>query len=420
MAGGRTQMSEVYGNREIIINITNMILVFLSVILALTILSVTVRLKLKTRRMGWFIAALALVMGGLMAQVSAETMFSGNGLQKSDTYVARALLFYSLVAPIFGLYFIETEREEGQKWDGLFWTSMQGLISLLMAILVIFTHKSYFIFLAFLVQYVIVDVMLLISSKDIRNSTGFFVGACFPIAAALLGMATGRADAMGFGLVMMLMIVFFGYQMDTEQTLMNKQVELTENKMKVMMDQIHPHFIYNSLQQIALLGDESPEKVKPAILNFSAYLRQNLESLTNTGMIPFLEEVEHADVFIRLAEVLPSRQFHVEKDFEVTDFQIPALTLQPLVENAIKYGIGMSEKGDRIRLETRKEGGYIVIRVIDDGHGKITELPTQKKHKSVGTANVRTRLRVLCNGTLEINKLEVGTESVIKIPDLAG
>ncbi len=413
-------MSEVYGNREIIINITNMILVFLSVILALTILSVAVRLKLKTRRMGWFIAALALVMGGLMAQVSAETMFSGNGLQKSDTYVARALLFYSLVAPIFGLYFIETEREEGQKWDGLFWTSMQGLISFLMAILVIFTHKSYFIFLAFLVQYVIVDVMLLISSKDIRNSTGFFFGVCFPIAATLLGMATGRADAMGFGLVMMLMIVFFGYQMDTEQTLMNKQVELTENKMKVMMDQIHPHFIYNSLQQIALLGDESPEKVKPAILNFSAYLRQNLESLTNTGMIPFLEEVEHADVFIRLAEVLPSRQFYVEKDFEVTDFQIPALTLQPLVENAIKYGIGMSEKGDRIRLETRKEGGYIVIRVIDDGHGKITELPTQKKHKSVGTANVRTRLRVLCNGTLEINKLEVGTESVIKIPDLAG
>ena len=124
-------MSEVYGNREIIINITNMILVFLSVILALTILGVAVRLKLKTRRMGWFIAALALVMGGLMAQVSAETMFSGNGLQKSDTYVARALLFYSLVAPIFGLYFIETEREEGQKWDGLFWTSMQGLISFL-------------------------------------------------------------------------------------------------------------------------------------------------------------------------------------------------------------------------------------------------------------------------------------------------
>ncbi|GEM_PF-1148215 len=409
-------MSEVYGNREIIINIADLILIFLSVIMATTILVVAVRTKQQTRRMGWFIGALCMVMGGLKAQLAAEKMFGNAVLQASDSYLARSLVFYSLVAPLFSLYFIETEREEGQKWDGFFWTALQSLIALLVIILVLFSKETYFVYFYFLVQYVIVVVMLLISSKDIKSSLGFVIGAVFPVAAALVGMTTGRADALGFSMVMLLLIVFFGYQMDTEQELLNKQMELSENKMKVMMDQIHPHFIYNSLQQIALLSDEDPKAVKPAILSFSAYLRKNLESLTNTGMIPFMEEVEHADIFIRLAEILPSRAFTVEKDFQVTDFSIPALTLQPLVENAIKYGIGMSTKGSKIRIRTREEGGYILVSVVDDGHGEQTMLPTQKKHKSVGTANVKARLDTLCGGTLEVHKLEKGTEAVIRLP----
>ena len=67
-------------------------------------------------------------------------------------------------------------------------------------------------------------------------------------------------------------------------------------------------------------------------------------------------------------------------------------------------------------MDILEEKGYYVIRVVDDGHGTSTELPEQKNKKSVGTENVKTRLKVLCNGTLSVNKLEVGTEAVIKIP----
>jgi hypothetical protein len=133
-------------------------------------------------------------------------------------------------------------------------------------------------------------------------------------------------------------------------------------------------------------------------------------------MIPFSEEMEHTDTFIELAKVLPSKKFEVEKDFQITDFNVPALVVQPLVENAIKYGIGMSSEGDKVVIQTMVEKGYVLIKVKDNGHGERTELPTQKKRQSVGTKNVRTRLSILCDGELSINKTDKGTEAVIKIP----
>lgn len=394
----------------------NIFIVMVSIILAFTILIVASKAKNHSWRMGWFIASLCVALGGLRLQLTPINIFVRDDVGVFGVSSARSMIFYSLVAPLFCLYFIESEGEWKKQWDMIFWTALQGLFALLIMVLVIFKGVGYTTYLTFLMQYIIIVIMLTMSNKDIRQCLGFIIGMLFPIAACLIGMTRVRLDLMGFGIVMLLLIVFFGYQMDVENELLKNRAELSENKLVVLMDQIHPHFIYNSLQQIALLCDDEPEKVKPAIYSFSGYLRKNLESLTNTGMIPFEREIEHVDMFISLAQILPSRKFRVEKNFEVTDFEIPALTVQPLVENAIKYGLSMSTEGEKILIETKEEKGYYLIRVADDGHGASTELPEQKKKKSVGTANVKTRLKVLCNGTLSVNKLEVGTESVIKIP----
>lgn len=133
-------------------------------------------------------------------------------------------------------------------------------------------------------------------------------------------------------------------------------------------------------------------------------------------MIPFEKEMEHVDMFLQAAGLSISRSFEVQKEFEVTDFMLPALSLQPLVENAVQYGIGMNTEGDRILIRTEKEAGYIVIRVRDDGHGEQAMIKNHEEHKSIGTKNVRTRLQLLCGGDLEIRRLQQGTESVIRIP----
>ena len=412
MAEGLEQLSD----EAAFIFTFDFITVLLSIVLVLIVITAAIQVRNHNQRMGWFIASVCVIMCGLMSQITAENAYLRTSSEYGSNYYARSLTFYAVAAPLFTLYFIDTERDEGKKWDGYFWTMLQTLVSILFVVFVVLTRTEYFVYLAFLVQYAIILAMLLVSSKDIKASLGFIIGICFPIAAALLGMYDSRINVMGAGLILMHLIVFFGYQADMERELMSKRAELSENKLSLLMDQIHPHFIYNSLQQIALLCDEEPESVKPAILNFSGYLRKNLESLTNVEMIPFSREMEHVDMFIALSEILPSRSFVVKRNFEVEDFYIPALTVQPLVENAIKYGIGMSEEGNEILIETKEEGGFINIRVVDNGHGKKTELSTQKKHKSVGTKNVITRLDMRCDGTLAINKLEKGTEAIVKIP----
>ncbi|MCR4609848.1 MAG: histidine kinase [Eubacterium sp.] len=397
-------------------NTINSFIVIVSVILAITILIVSMRMRNHSWRMSWFIASLCVAMGGLRLQLTPLNIFNHSDPEGYMTSSQRALSFYSVVAPLFCLYFIESEGEGRGKWDKAFWIFIQGTLSVLITILLVFKGIGYLPYFIFLVQYIILITMLMLSDKDIKECLGFIIGMCFPMAAALIGMTKYHLDFMGFGIVMLLLIVFFGYQVDVESELLKNRAELSENKLVVMMDQIHPHFIYNSLQQIALLCNQDPDRVKPAILTFSGYLRKNFESLTDTGMITFEMEMEHVDMFIALAQILPSRHFEVEKRFEVTDFSIPALTVQPLVENAIKYGIGMSTEGSKLLIETKEENGFYLIKVVDDGHGGSTELPEQKKKKSIGTANVKTRLKVLCDGTFTINKLAQGTEAIIKIP----
>ncbi len=393
--------------------VINSVATLISILLAGITLVVAMQMKKHTRRIGWFIVAICNALGGLSFQITAEAAPP----ESSGVYTRFAYFFYAFVAPVFGIYFIETEREEGQKWDGYFWTALHSLLAILVCIISAYSPVSYQAYVTLMMQFSVVLVMLLLSSKSIRASMGFVIGILFPMSTSIIGMGVPGIDITGFGLTMLLLFVFFLYQMDTERDLMVKQMELSNNKVSLLMDQIHPHFIYNALQQIALLCDEEPGSVKEAIIAFSGYLRKNLESLTNEGMIPFSEEMEHADIFIELAKILPSKDFEVEKRFEITDFKIPALVVQPLVENAIKYGIGMSTEGDKILIETKLEGGYVVIRVVDDGHGAKTELSTQKKHKSVGTNNVKTRLKILCDGEMKINRSDSGTEAVIKIPE---
>ena len=388
-------------NHTQLMELTNNIFVQMSILLAVIVLIAAFNMKVHNGRMRYFLASISFALGGLMLQIGGYSKY--------------AYAMFSLVAPVFSLYFLETEKTEGdERWDGFFWMTLQSLAVLLVIIMVLFTGRGN---LAFLIQYSIIITMLLISSKDLKASLSFLMGTIFPVTVCLVGVVNSEIKVMGFGIVMLLMIVFFGYQFDMERELMSNQIELSENKVALLMEQIHPHFIYNSLQQIALLSDESPEQVKPAIFSFSSYLRKNFEALTNEKMIPFLTEMEHVDAYVALSQVLPSRKFDLVKDFQVTDFYIPALTVQPLVENAIYYGIGMSEDGNVIRLETRLEGGYIIVRVRDDGRGKQTSLPTQNKHKSVGTKNVITRLKILCDGEFILNKSPDGSEAIIKIPE---
>ena len=103
---------------------------------------------------------------------------------------------------------------------------------------------------------------------------------------------------------------------------------------------------------------------------------------------------------------------------EYDDFSIPALLVQPLVENAVRHGIGTYEKGGTVRISTYRKDKNVIIEVIDDGSGKNNITPQQKKRKGIGIDNVRARVNSMVNGTLEIITRENGTTARIELIDI--
>ena len=225
------------------------------------------------------------------------------------------------------------------------------------------------------------------------------------------GIALGR-----IGLMLMYLTVFIGYEVQLKNEMLRRELELSEAKNALLMRQISPHFIFNSLQVIIGMCDRSPENVKPALTHFSEYLRNNLESVTGNDMIPFEKELAHTKEYLALEQYGDGKKFTIEYRLDVTEFQVPPLILQPVVENAVQYGIGTRTHGGIIVIETTDTPFMTLIRVKDDGNGKSSITEQQKKRRSVGMQNVRARLKALCGGELILESSENGTTVTITIP----
>ena len=202
-------------------------------------------------------------------------------------------------------------------------------------------------------------------------------------------------------------------ELETEKKILN--AELAESRISTMMSQIRPHFIYNTLGSIEQLCELNPPKAGALVHNFAKYLRGNFGELDNPKPILMSQEMEHVHYYISIEHVrFPDMTFSFE--MRSGDFSLPALTVQPLVENAIKHGLMKLQKGGSIRVISYETDTDYCICVEDDGVGFDTsELLDEKKH--IGIRNIRDRLKVMVGGTLEIESAQgVGTKVLITIP----
>ena len=183
--------------------------------------------------------------------------------------------------------------------------------------------------------------------------------------------------------------------------------ELYEAKVSIMVSQIQPHFIYNALSSIAMLCTLDPETAQKATITFADYLRGNMDALKQTAPVPFGMELEHLKKYLYIEQLRFGKKLQVEYDLPVMDFKVPMLSIQPLVENAVKHGVGMKKKGGTVFISTKEtDNAYLVI-IRDDGVGFD---PAEKKEPDgrshVGRENTKKRLHDLCGADIE-------TESVI-------
>ncbi len=202
-------------------------------------------------------------------------------------------------------------------------------------------------------------------------------------------------------------------ELETEKIVLNAQ--LTESRVSTMMSQIRPHFIYNTLGSIEQLCSINPPKAGELVHNFAKYLRGNFGELDNPKPILMSQEMEHVHHYISIENVrFPDMTFSFEMNSD--DFHIPALTIQPIVENAIKHGLMKLQKGGTIRVVSYETDTHYCVMVEDDGVGfDVDVLLDERKH--VGIRNIRGRLKAMVNGTLDIESKEgAGTKVLIKIP----
>ena len=196
-----------------------------------------------------------------------------------------------------------------------------------------------------------------------------------------------------------------------------RQQELDNEQLKVdlMLSQIQPHFLFNVLyviQEICLIDSETASK---AIADFSRYLRHNMDSLSINRPIPFIEELEHVKHYVSLQQLRFGDALDVRYELNCTDFELPTLTLQPLVENAIRYGIRKSKDGEgTVIIRSEEFSDHYEIHVIDDGPGFVPDQLPEDGVSHTGIKNVRHRIERISGGILRVTSgPDIGTDAAI-------
>ena len=169
---------------------------------------------------------------------------------------------------------------------------------------------------------------------------------------------------------------------------------VASQRTKIMLHQIKPHFIFNSLEVVRRLYKKTPKEADEAMVKLERYLRANIDALSQDRLVPFQTELRHTKLYVELQQLRFPDELRIEYDLACTDFLIPPLTLQPMVENAVRHGIRGKESGEgTVLITTRQYPSCYEITVDDDGPGFDPENLPEDGQSHVGIANVRERLR---------------------------
>lgn len=295
---------------------------------------------------------------------------------------------------------------KGLLYDMMFfWEAAQCIISLALILLCVLELRSEQVFRKEFLFYIGINIAVLIDMTGVFYST-YYSGICFKIAYV----------------VMLVAILFYGIKqvlLDHQASLKNEKLkaELEQSRISVMLSQIQPHFLYNSLTSVMDLCDKNPKQAKAAIADFADYLRGNLSALKTENLISFRMELEHIQKYLRLEKLRFQDELEILYDINVQDFMLPALSVQPLIENAVKHGVGQKVGGGIVSVHSYETDEYYVVRIEDDGVGFEEGEYAEDGGTHVGIENTKKRLDMMINAKLEIkSKKGEGTKATILIP----
>lgn len=208
---------------------------------------------------------------------------------------------------------------------------------------------------------------------------------------------------------------YFLYRM-RELEASQAKAQLSEARLLALEMQLHPHFLFNTLNSISALVEEQPSEARRFIARLADLLRASLRSEA-THVIPLEEEIEFVERYLEIEKMRFQDRLEVDVDVdpEVRGAEVPSFILQPLVENAIRHGIGRRERGGRLWLSAERRDGALVLSVRDDGVG----MAEAAVREGIGLSNTRSRLRELYGHRQSLVLAEAsegGVEVHVEIP----
>ncbi len=263
-------------------------------------------------------------------------------------------------------------------------------------------------------------VLIILYRKQLkpRDVIGLFsLPSLIFISAALQFASFDMMYALFVMVAVSLFIIYLMIQSDKNRQKEEQEKKMIEMNVAMMLSQIQPHFLYNALSSIRRMIKKDADVAERAVEKFSLYLRKNLDGMSRVEPIPFEKELDHVKEYLYLEKLRFEDRLNVEYDISFTAFTLPVLTLQPIVENAVKHGIMKKEEGGSIKISARREGGSAILTVSDDGVGFLTDEAVKDERVHIGFTNVKKRIEMQCKGTVEVESaIGVGSTVTIKLP----
>ena len=266
-----------------------------------------------------------------------------------------------------------------------------------------------------LVMFILVIIVTATNKNlNVREKTAFALYCFLPFVAIVFqNIFKGYAIAYA-SIIIAIEVLFFFVNVQKNIDLAKEEEKNKDAQIKLMLSQIKPHFIYNALSSISTLITINPEKAKTALDGFTEYLRHNLSSLTETRLISFEDELKHIKTYVSLEKMRFGERVNVVYDTKVTDFYVPPLSTQPIVENAIKHGILKKLEGGTVIIKTFETDNSYVIKIKDDGVGFNSDDIDFNGNEHIGLKNIYYRIKN-CGGSMTVkSEKDKGTSIVVK------
>ena len=325
-------------------------------------------------------------------------------------------LFSSMMMPIFTIYMLSSAGLSWRRSPYLYLTVCIWVVYVLLLLSTCVSKTIYYItpnniyhrgplypiILMPPVLLMLIDLIILIRYKKALpaiRAKAFSLYIIIPILSILIqmffyGLLTIEIGTSIAAIIMLVMIM-------VEQV--NHHIYIEQRNTRVYAEnlalQMRPHFVYNVLMSIYYLIDQDQNKARQVILDFNTYLRKNFSAIAAEYLIPFSDELTHVQAYLAVEQVRFEDILSVEFDTPHTQFKLPPLTIQPIVENAVKHGVDPDLGPMHLSIRTRNtEDGSLVI-IEDDGRSFGTHT---NDDPHIALDNIRERLKSTCNGTINV------------------